>query len=72
MKMKNDTLIRKEGMDILIEKLGLLEAQRFIMLIQKEPFDYTKWHGNLFEGKSIEDIHNEAAAFQAHKKDSDK
>jgi hypothetical protein len=33
----------------LSKHLGLVEAERFIMLIQREPFDYTKWQENLFE-----------------------
>jgi len=41
--MKTDTIIRNEGMHVLMENMGLVEAERFIMLIQKEPFDYTKW-----------------------------
>ncbi len=71
-KMKNDTLIRVEGMKILIEKMGLLEAQRFIMLIQRERFDYTKWQENLFEGESLESIHAKAAALRARKTESGK
>lgn len=64
--MKNDTLIRMEGMDALTERLGLVEAERFITLIQREPFDYTRWREeNLFKGKSLEEIHAEAAALRA-------
>ena len=37
--MQPDTIIRNEGVKILIEHLGLLEAERFIMLMKKEPFD---------------------------------
>ena len=40
--MKPDTLIRSEGMEIHAKHLGLV---RFIMLMQKEPFDYTKMAG---------------------------
>jgi hypothetical protein len=54
--MKTDTLIRNEGMEILAQNLGLVEAERFIMLIQKEPFDYTKWQENLFENMTVEEI----------------
>jgi len=46
--MKTDTIIRQEGMEILTKHLGLIEAERFVMLIQREPFDYTKWQENLF------------------------
>ena len=59
--MKADTLIRTEGMNVLIKNLGLIEAERFVMLIQKETFDYTKWQENLFEDMTIEEIYNNAA-----------
>jgi hypothetical protein len=66
--MKADTLIRNEGMDVLIKNLGLIEAERFIMLIQKEPFDYTKWQENLFEDMSIDEIYNNAAKLRNENK----
>jgi len=62
--MKTDTLIRNEGMEILSKYLGMIEAERFIMLIQKEPFDYTKWQENLFENMSIEEISEKAAEYR--------
>jgi len=58
--MRADTLIRTEGMNALIKNLGLIEAERFVMLIQKETFDYTEWQGNLFEDITIEEIYNNA------------
>ncbi|GHT44899.1 hypothetical protein AGMMS49965_21340 [Bacteroidia bacterium] len=66
--MKTDTLIRNEGMQVLLTGLGMVEAERFIMLIQQEPFDYTKWQENLFEDMSIEEISRKAANFRAHRK----
>jgi hypothetical protein len=36
------------------------------MLIQKEPFDYTKWREHLFEDMSIEEISAHAARFRAN------
>lgn len=60
--MKSDTSIQNEGMEVLLEKLGMVEAERFIMLIQKESFDYTKWQKNLFDGLSLESISAKAAA----------
>ena len=59
--MKSDSVIRSEGMKALLDNLGMVEAERFIMLIQKEPFDYTKWQENLFEDMSIEEISEKAA-----------
>lgn len=41
--MKTDAVIKQEGMNALISKLGYVDAEKFIVLITKEPFDYTKW-----------------------------
>jgi len=62
--MKTDTLIRNEGMEILAKNLGMVEAERFVMLIQKEPFDYTKWQENLFENMTIEEISKKASDYR--------
>ena len=62
--MDTDTVIRNKGTTLLMKNLGLVEAERFIMLIQKEPFDYTEWQKNLFEDMSIEEISTKAAAFR--------
>jgi hypothetical protein len=59
--MNTDTALRQKGMSVLIDNLGMLEAERFIMLMYKEPFDYTKWQEHLWEDRSVEDIHNAAA-----------
>jgi len=37
-----DTEIKLKGLQVLTELLGEVEAERFIALIQREPFDYTK------------------------------
>lgn len=41
--MKTDIVIKQEGIDALIAKLGYVDAERFIILITREPFNYTKW-----------------------------
>ena len=64
--MKTDTVIRNEGTQILMATLGLVEAERFMMLIQKEPFDYTKWQENLFEDMSIKEISQKASEYRAN------
>ena len=62
--MKPDTVIRSEGMKILSDNLGMVEAERFIMLIQREPFDYTKWQENLFANMTIEEISKNATEYR--------
>lgn len=61
--MKTDTELKIKGLQILAESLGDVEAERFIALIQREPFDYTKWRQNLNEDASIEEISQQAMAF---------
>jgi hypothetical protein len=62
--MITDTEIRIKGIQILTEHLGDIEAERFIALIQREPFDYTKWRQGLDEDLSIEDISKKAMALK--------
>lgn len=55
--MMNDTILLNEGMKYLSEKLGILEAERFIALVLREPFDYTKWRkNNLLPEMSVKEI----------------
>lgn len=54
--MKTDTEIRLEGFKVLSGALGEVEAEKFIALIKRDPFDYTRWQRKLWPEKSIEDI----------------
>jgi hypothetical protein len=58
--MMTDTEIRTTGFRGLVAALGDVEAERFIALIQREPFDYTRWHRTLWPDKSVEEISREA------------
>jgi hypothetical protein len=55
-----DTELKLKAYDVLREKLNLVDVERFISIIQKEKFDYTKWRENLFEDMTNEDIIKEA------------
>ena len=58
--MMTNTEIRLKGVQILAKYLGDIEAERFIALIQREPFDYTKWRQGLDEDLTIKDISQKA------------
>lgn len=58
--MITDTEIKMKGIKALIETLGEVQAERFISLIMREPFDYTKWQRSLFEDKTVEEISSAA------------
>ncbi|MES0491953.1 MAG: hypothetical protein ABUK01_18300 [Leptospirales bacterium] len=62
MKM-TDTEIKIKGMRTLSKDLGLVEAERFISLIQRDRFDYTKWRQNLFENMSGDEISKNAMKY---------
>ncbi len=54
--MKTDTEIRVEGMNILMKYMDIVDAERFVSIIQMEKFDYTKWRQNLWTGLSVREI----------------
>jgi len=45
--MRTDSVVRTEGMNVLLDRLGRVDAERLISLILREPFDYTTWRENL-------------------------
>jgi len=63
MKLMNDTLITEIGMQALVKTLGEVGAERFITRLIREPFDYTKWQQNLFEGMTIEELCAQATEY---------
>jgi hypothetical protein len=58
--MITDTEVKVKGIKALLDSLGSVDAERFISLIQREPFDYTKWQRTLWEGQSVDEISRNA------------
>ncbi|MDR1194123.1 MAG: hypothetical protein LBK98_08185, partial [Peptococcaceae bacterium] len=51
--------IMTAGLEVLFERLGAIEAEIFITMIQRNNFDYTEWRGkNLWVGKTFRQIHD--------------
>jgi hypothetical protein len=65
--IKSENVLRVEGMKLLIEGLGTVNAERFINCIKTDHFDYTEWQHDLWKGKTIEEIHQAATAFYNEK-----
>jgi hypothetical protein len=57
--------LRDKAMQILIEKLGRVETERFISSIIREPFDYTEWQRGMFDEMSVKEL--SAAAMREYK-----
>ena len=68
--MITDTEIKINGFQALTKSLGSVAAERFIALIQREPFDYAKWQRTLWEDQSIEEISR--SAMNSYKNVADK
>lgn len=68
--MKTESEIRMQGMQALIGSLGLIEAERFLMAVNRDKFNYTEWRRTGLPNMSIEEIAAEAnqLASQLNKK----
>ena len=66
--MRTDTLLRCDGMKILAQHLGIVESERFVAIIQREPFDYTEWRQSQFADvpldKFLEDARNSSESLE--------
>ena len=61
-----DTEIRVKGLKLLSLNLGKVDAERFIALINREPFDYTEWQQDLWPDFPIRDLSKAAMEYQDH------
>lgn len=66
--MLTETELKIKGLEALTSILGAVNAEKFISLILKEPFDYTKWQRKLWRDKTIEVLSSNAMQFQKEQK----
>lgn len=62
--MKTDTEIKVEGTNVLIKAMGTIEAERYIALMAREKFDYTKWRRTMLPEGSVEEISKAAVQYR--------
>lgn len=53
----------EDAMNCLISKLGVVETEIFISILIREPFDYTKWQHEKFDGISLDDFCDKAVEY---------
>ncbi|MDR1560204.1 MAG: hypothetical protein LBS84_11020 [Clostridiales bacterium] len=68
--MQNNTVLKNEGMRILADQLGLVEAERFIALMRREPFDYTEWQRELYRDVSLDTFLDNATRYRERLEDA--
>ena len=62
--MRSNTALKDEGMRILAEQLGIVEAERFIALLRREPFDYTQWRQGLYKDVPLDTFLGDAQKYR--------
>jgi hypothetical protein len=62
--MKTDTEIKVEGTKALIKAMGTVEAERYIALMAREKFDYTKWRKTMLPEGSVQEISKAAMQYR--------
>ena len=60
--MKSDLEILNEGVRTLFDTMDVIDAERFIMLIKRDHFDYTEWQRSLWADESVESLSRNAQA----------
>lgn len=58
--MSTDSEIINKGFETIFSNLGMVDAERFIMLIKRDKFDYTEWQRNLWNDETVESLSTKA------------
>jgi hypothetical protein len=51
-------------MRVLAERLGLVDAERFITLLLREPFNYTEWRRDLYKDVPLDEFLKKADEYR--------
>ena len=61
-----DSELQSKCFTILAEQVGSVEMERFVMLLNRDTFDYTEWRkNNLFQGETVDSLCDQIEQFQA-------
>ena len=55
--MESKAALADKCMSILCKHIGVLEAEKFILYLRTEGFDYTSWQREHYDGMTPEEIH---------------
>ncbi len=64
MRTITDNEVKIKGMEALVAALGEVQAEKFISLIIREPFNYTEWQRDLWEDRSVEEVSKMAMEYR--------
>jgi len=52
-----------DGINCLVERLGIIETEIFISQLIREPLDYTKWQRGHYAGMSVSELNKKAVEY---------
>ena len=61
--MRDISVIRKEGMEHLVKKLGVLETEVFVSSLLRDRFDYTELQREYFSDWTLDDFIDQAKEY---------
>lgn len=62
-----DTLLKQNAVKCLIVNFDIVQTERFISLVIKEPFDYTEWQKDLFDNMTTDELFDVASIWKQSK-----
>jgi hypothetical protein len=64
----SDVELKSRAIELLINQLGEVEAERFLSLINKETFDYSEWRKKLLIDLDVKTVSSLAMKYRATQK----
>ena len=61
--MNTTATIMNDGINCLVERLGIIETEIFISQLIREPFDYTKWQREYYADMSVSELNKKAVEY---------
>jgi len=65
--MSTEEEIKRKGIEALLKELGDVDTERFIKMLIREPFDYTKWQRDLWPEAGVRELSEKAVEYQKKK-----
>jgi hypothetical protein len=59
--------LRRQAIQALSDRLGLVDALRFLALVSREPFDYQQWRRRYFAQYNIDELFEEVRKYRTGK-----
>lgn len=67
--MSTEEEIKQRGMKALLKELGDVDTEKFIKMLIREPFDYTKWQRDLWTGMDVDQLSEKATEYRNKNKE---